>query len=360
MRQKMIKGGGFQKVLISVSGLFLSFLVCGLMLLCFHINPIQTYVSIFTKAFGKSGITQTILSAVPIMIVAAGIDFGRRAGIFNLGAEGQMIAGAVGAQIVGLLVGDLPILPAVALTLLGGVFFGALWALIPTALKTFAGANEIVVLIMMNQIAIYLLGWLVRGPLKDPGSSNNQGKMIPQNAWLPTLMGNTKIHIGLLAAILLLLLLRYLLKKTAFGYQVAVVGNSGRSADYAGMSAKRTIFITFLISGAIAGLAGANQVAGVHHRLTGAISNNFGWTGLTVTMISGENPIVMIIISILYSALDVGGLIIQVTDKVPMQLADIIQAITVLFVICAQSIAVLRQDKKQRAQRQKLLIEREA
>lgn len=351
----------FFRILIPIVGLFLSFFVCGIMLLFFHIDPIRTYISIFTKAFGSSsGISQTILSAIPILVVATGIDLGRRAGIFNLGAEGQMILGAVGAQLIGLMTAGLPAVTAIVLTLLGGMLFGAFWAFIPTILKTAGGVNEIVVLIMTNQIAIYLLGWLVRGPLKDPGSSNNQGTLIPENAWLPSLTADTKVHIGILIALVLLFVLRYLLKRSSFGYRIAIVGNSERSADYAGVSAKKTIFLTFLLSGAIAGLAGANQVAGVHHRLTGSISNNFGWTGLTVAMISGENPMMMLAVSVLYSALEVGGLIIQVTDKVPMQLADIIQAVTVLFVISTQSIALMRQETKKKIQRQKSLVEQEA
>lgn len=338
----------YKKILIPVIGLLLSFVVCGLLLAGFDIDPTHTFISIFKKAFGSpGGISQTLVSAIPILMIACAVDLGRKSGIFNLGVEGQMIAGAAGAQVFGLMTGGWHSAAAIAWTLLGGIFFGVLWTLIPAVLKAVVGINEIVILIMTNQIASYLLGWLVRGPLKDPNSSNNQGVPIPEAAWLPQFSTETKIHFGLILVLVILIVMQIILHCTSMGYEISVVGNSIRSAKYCGISVKKTILATFLISGGIAGLAGANQVSGVHHYLTGSTSNGFGWTGLTVAMIAGENPFVMILVSVLYSALEVGALIIQVTDKVPMQLANVIQAVTVLFVICAQSGAILIEKKLQ-------------
>lgn len=327
------------RILVSIAGAVIAFLVCGILLLLFGINPVETYIAIFTKALGsESGIAQTLVSASPILLTAVGIELARRAGIINLGAEGQMIAGAVGAQLAVLGCGNLPTIPAIGITLVAGLLFGALWTVIPAILKVNFGVNEIVVLIMTNQIASYLIGWLVRDPLKDPKSSNNQGALIPENTWIPRLEINGKIHIGIFLTILLLIFIYWLLKRTTLGFQIQVVGESERSAVYAGISGKKVMLGTFLASGALAGLAGALQVTGVHHRLTSSVSGGFGWTGIMVAMIAGENPVVLALVAVLYSALSVGNLIIQVTSKVPTQLADIIQAIVVLFVIGAQSI----------------------
>lgn len=327
------------RILVSIAGAVIAFLFCGILLLLFGINPVETYIAIFTKALGsESGIAQTLVSASPILLTAIGIELARRAGIINLGAEGQMIAGAVGAQLAVFGCGNLPTIPAIGITLAAGLLFGALWTVIPAILKVNFGVNEIVVLIMTNQIASYLIGWLVRDPLKDPKSSNNQGALIPENTWIPRLEINGKIHIGIFLTILLLIFVYWLLKRTTLGFRIQVVGESERSAVYAGISGKKVMLGTFLASGALAGLAGALQVTGVHHRLTGSVSGGFGWTGIMVAMIAGENPVVLALVAVLYSALSVGNLIIQVTSKVPTQLADIIQAIVVLFVIGAQSI----------------------
>ena len=139
-------------------------------------------------------------------------------------------------------------------------------------------------------------------------------------------------------AIILTIVVYLILKKTVFGYEISVVGKSKKSADYAGISKNKIALSVFLLSGAIAGLAGSIQVLGVQHRLTGSISNGYGWSGIMVAMVAGKNPVALIIVTVLYSALDVGNLIIQITDKVPTQLAEIVQAIIVLAIVVARNI----------------------
>ncbi len=336
--------GQLERVLLPAVGFLVSFVLCGVMLAAFGINPFNTYGAIFSKAFGSvNGISQTIVAAIPMMMTAVGIQLAQRANVLNLGAEGQMILGAVGAQLAAMQAKSLPPAAAVGLTLLGGMVFGALWTLVPAVLRTMMGVNEIVVLIMMNQIAVYLLGYLVRGPLKDPASSSNQAVKLSEAARLPSIIPGTSIHLGIVFAALAVFAVWAVLKKTSYGYRISVVGLSPRSAVYAGIPLSAVMFMTFLISGGIAGLAGANQVAGVHGRLTGTVSNQYGWVGLTVAMLSGGNPAALILVSILYSALEVGGLVIQITQHVPMQLASILQAVTVLSVMCADHLYLLWQ-----------------
>lgn len=336
-----------KKILVYASGVAAAFIAGGILLSIFGINPAATYAAILSKAFGSTtGLRQTLITSAPILLAAAGIELAKRAGVMNLGAEGQIIAGAVGAQLAALACGDLPPVLAVVIVLLSGIAAGMLWILIPAILKVNFGVNEIVVLIMTNQIASYILGWLVRGPLKDPQSSNNQGALIPEAAWLPQLPLPVKLHAGIIIAVAVMLLTYWIYNRTTLGYRLKVVGKSKRSAEYAGISVKKVMFGAMAVSGALAGLAGAIQVAGVHHRVTGSISNGFGWTGLMVAMLVGRNPVLLLIVTLLYSALSAGNLIIQVTDKVPAQLADIIQAIIVLFVVGAQSIYDLAEKRR--------------
>jgi simple sugar transport system permease protein len=326
----------FVRGLFPVIALIFSFLVCGVMLICFGIDPIKTYVSIFAHAFGSlNGISETTGAAIPMTIVAAGIIFVRRVGVFNLGAEGQVLLGALGAQIAASQCAGLAAPLALSFTILGGMAFGALWALIPALLRVTLKVNEIVVCIMLNQIALYFIGYLVRSPLKDPLDFNAQSVVIPPGARMPRFIPDTKIHAGLVLALFLIAAVSLLLKYTTYGYRVRVVGASERTAVYAGIPAGLTILSAFLIGGAASGLAGANEVMGVAHRLQGTISNNYGFVGLTVAMIAKNNLVVLIAVSVLYSALQVGGLVIQITQRVPMELANIIQAVTVLFVLSA-------------------------
>jgi simple sugar transport system permease protein len=306
------------------------------MLFCFGIDPVRTYVSIVSHAFGSlNGISETAGAAIPMTIVAVGIIFVKRVGIFNLGAEGQVLLGALGAQLVASRCAGLSVPFALFVTILGGMAFGAFWASIPALLRVTLKVNEIVVCIMLNQIALYFIGYLVRSPLKDPLDFNAQSVPIPPGARMPQFVPDTKIHAGFLLALFLIAAVFLLLKYTTYGYRVRVVGASERTAIYAGIPSGLTILSAFLIGGAVSGLAGANEVMGVAHRLQGTISNNYGFVGLTVAMIAKNNLVILVAVSILYSALQVGGLVIQITQHVPMELANIIQAVTVLFVLSA-------------------------
>jgi simple sugar transport system permease protein len=306
------------------------------MLIFFKINPIRTYISIFLHAFGSlNGVSETIGAAIPMTIVAVGIIFVKRVGVFNLGAEGQVLFGALGAQLAAAQCAGLPAPLALLSAFLGGMVFGTFWSLIPAILRVTLKVNEIVVCIMLNQIALYFIGYLVRGPLKDPHDFNAQSVVIPSASWMPQFVPGTKIHAGLLLALFLIVAVFLLLKYTTFGYRIQVTGASERTAVYAGIPAGATVLSVFLIGGAVSGLAGANEVMGVAHRLQGTVSNNYGFVGLTVAMIAKNNLFILIVVSVLYSALQVGGLVIQIIQHVPMELANIIQAVTVLFVLSA-------------------------
>ena len=334
----------FQKSVVTVLGLLAAITLYSLLLLPFGINPVNTFCSIFTKSLGTpGGIAQTLITAVPMLLVAVGIELANRAGVINLGAEGQIVAGAITAQITALHVYRLPSAVGMIVVLLAGLLGGAIYTVIPAILKVKLNVNEVVVLIMTNQIISYIVAWLVRMPLKDPNSSNNQGELISENLWFPTIFRG--VHIGVVIAVILTIVVYWILKKTVLGYEISVVGKSKKSADYAGISKSKIALMVFLLSGAIAGLAGSVQVLGVQHRLTSSVSNGYGWSGIMVAMLAGRSPAALVVVTVLYSALDVGNLIIQLTEKVPSQLAEIVQAIIVLAIVVARNIY----DKKKQA-----------
>ena len=200
MISAVFKKNATGKSIATVLGLLAAILLCGILLLIFEINPVNTFASIFTKSLGtSSGMAQTFVAATPILLVAVGVELSNRAGVINLGAEGQIVAGAIAAQMAALHVYRFPSAVGIVLVLFAGLLGGAIYTLIPAVLKIKLEVNEIVVLIMTNQIISYIVAWLVRSPLKDPNSSNNQGELINENLWFPNLFED--IHIGVIIAI---------------------------------------------------------------------------------------------------------------------------------------------------------------
>lgn len=331
-----------RKAIIPFIGLIFAFVICGILLCVIHVNPIEAYIEMFKNALGsKYGISETLSVAIPMIIVAVGVTFAQKAWIFNIGAEGQVLMGALGAGIVGTHLNRFPTPLSIFIIIFAGFLFGAAWSLVPALLKALFSVNEVVINIMLNQIAIFLLSYLIREPLKDPSTPDEQSAAISLSAHFPVFVTDTKIHFGLIIALVLVSLLWFVLKKTSFGFRISVVGASLKTSKYVGISAAGTIFTVMLISGGIAGIAGANEVAAIQYRVVSGISSNYGYLGMTVAMISGGNPVMIIIAAILYAALQVGALSIQITQGVPMELAYVMQAVIVLFVLCSRQFAAL-------------------
>lgn len=218
--------------------------------------------------------------------------------------------------------------------ILAGFVGGGLWGFIPGYLKARYSVNEIVLTVMMTEIAIQLVSWLTRGPMLDPLSFGlPQSAQLGEAARLPLLMKGTRLHSGFLIALLCVFIVQIILTRTSFGFRVKAVGYNKRSAQYAGMNVVSSITMAMLISGGLAGIAGAIEVAGVHYRLMDGISPGYGYTGIVVSLLGKGNPFGVAVSAILFSSLQAGADAMQRRVAVPIHLAQVIQGLTIMLVI---------------------------
>ena len=299
---------------------------------------LHSYKIMIVGALGSfSGFCGTLVYTIPVAFCALAALIAFRMQLWNIGTGGQLIMGALGAAFVAL---DLRFLPGPLLmiaVILGGAAAGALWALIPALLRVWVGVNEMLSTLMLNYIAVLLVDYLVFGPWIDPAMRGWPfSRPFPANAMLPSFRG-TGVHLGLLLVILAAVALHYALQRSVWGLRIKIIGYSPAAARYAGISTERSFVLTFLISGALAGLAGVGQVAGMAGRLY-HLTPDYGYTGILVAWLSGLNPLAAVVLSAFYGALLQGGASLRVAETEP-SLVLMIQAAVVIFTLAGLTIA---------------------
>jgi simple sugar transport system permease protein len=311
------------------------------LLLFLGVNPLEAYGALFQGAFGTvSGITQTLAKATPLLLVALGICIAFRAGVINIGGEGQIILGAIAASAVALALPNLPGILLVALALTVGALAGAFWGGIAGVLKARFGVNEILSTVMLNAIALQLMNYLLRGPMLDPeqiaaGTNVPQSATLPLQVWLPRLVPRTLLHAGLILAVVLAVLVYIFLWRTTIGYRIRAVGLNPSAARYAGIPVKRYMALALILSGAFAGLAGAVEVTGIHHRMIEGLTGGYGFSGIVAALFGKLHPLGAIPASIIFGGLLVGADKMQRTVQVPSSLVVAVNGLIVLFVVAS-------------------------
>jgi general nucleoside transport system permease protein len=299
-------------------------------------------------------ISNTIVFFIPLVMTGIAVALPFRAGLFNIGAEGQLIAGAVACTAIGIYFKDLPGVILLPLVLIAGMAAGAIWAGIAGVLKATVGAHEVVTTIMLNYIAQWLLRYTIIGGPLQLGEGTSTSKPIAQGARLATILpaGNSlifglpssvyRLHWGVLIALIAAAVFAFLLWRTSFGYQIRAVGQSQKAARYAGVSVRRTIILTMLIAGAFAGLAGAVQVAGVDHNLTDKyFYDTTGFDAIAVALLGLGSAVGIVLAALLFGALHSGGAIMQSDAGISSYLVLVLQAL-VLFSIAANFVGAIR------------------
>jgi ABC-type uncharacterized transport system permease subunit len=334
-------------------------------------DPVLAFSALLKGAFGSPEKWQvgnfrafgdTISRATPLAFAGLAVAFGFRANLFNIGANGQLLLGAITAAWLGLLLAGLPPLVSIPLILIGAALAGAAWAFIPALLKAKVGAHEVITTMMFSWIALYLTSWIISGPLKD-AAGNSQTPTLSQAVWLPTLdklfpwifRVPVQAHLGFIIAVAFAVLVWWILKRTTLGYGVRAVGFNQWAAENGGISIAITTVYALCISGALAGLAGASQVLGVQHRMFDEVSagSGFGFTGIAVALLAKNHPIGVLFAAILFGALDAGAGMMQLQANVPDKIILIVQALIIFFVGAETIITWLIR------RRQKLALERE-
>jgi simple sugar transport system permease protein len=337
-----------------IASILFAFIVGAIIVFVTGGDPGQAYSSLVCGGFGifcsadvdaSVQISLTIVYAIPLILTGLAVAFAFRSGLFNIGAEGQLIMGSIVATVIGIHFATAPTALVLPMVLIGGMIAGALYGGIVGALKAWTGAHEVVTTIMLNYIAIKLVDYLVvGGPLQGP-KLHAQSDPIGDNATLPLLPGQnlTGVHAGIYLAIAAAVVFWFIMQRTTLGYEVRAVGQSQRAARYAGVSVKRTIIVSMLIAGAFAGLAGAVQIAGVpFHQVVDSTyqTDTTGFDAIAVALLGQNSAIGVVLAAVLFASLHTGGTSMQFVHVSP-QLVSILQAL-ILFSIAANLLGTLR------------------
>ncbi|HHY95034.1 MAG TPA: ABC transporter permease [Firmicutes bacterium] len=317
-----------------VLAVVLGLAVGALLILMSGVDPGKAYSTFIHGAFGtRTNIGNTLSIFIPLLLTGLSVAFAMQARVLNMGAEGQLYFGALGATMVGLFLADLPRFVLLPLMLLGGFAFGALYGVIPGYLKAGRGVNEVVLTLMMNEIAIQLNSWAIRGPLHEPGGLLPQTAMVGVGARLPQLLRGTRVHYGLLLALAAALTVWFILRYTTFGYRIRAVGANPNAARFAGMNVPGTMVLAMVAAGGLAGLAGAGEVAGIHYRLMDSISPGYGYTGISVALLGRKDPVGVAVAALLMATLLSGAGAMQRGVGLPISIASLVQAVIILFIL---------------------------
>jgi simple sugar transport system permease protein len=318
----------------SIGALVVAFIIGGIVIWAAGGQPIASYEHIVKAAFGNVGVfNDTLVKATPLILVGLACAVAFRMRLWNIGAEGQFFLGAWGASavvLVPLLPPSTPRIIMIPAMMLAGFVCGALWGFIPGYLKARFNVNEIITTLMMNYIAASWVLFWVFGAWSEAGFQ--MSPMFPKTAWLPRLtdyarqirgLGGLTLHLGIVFGILAAVLVWFLISRSRWGYEIRLIGDNPRAAYYAGINIVRNTVLVMMFSGGLAGLAGMAEITGVVHRLQGAISPGYGFTGIIIAWLAKLNPFAVVLVSILFGGLIQAGREIQ-PSGVPRMLQGII------------------------------------
>jgi simple sugar transport system permease protein len=310
------------------------------LLLILGANPIQAYSTMIDGAFGnQASLFRTLTRATPLLIIAVGICIAFRAGVINIGAEGQAFIGGIVAAAFAIYVGaNLPGWLLAPLTLIVGFTAGALWGAIPGFLKARFEVNEILSTVMMNEIAVQILLFLMAGPMLDPeqiaaGTRVPQTASVPESSWLVRLAPPSQLHVGLFVGLAMAVVVYILLWRTTIGYKIRAVGLNQNASRYAGISVPRFLMLALVLSGGLAGLAGAVELTGITHRVVEGFAVGYGFSGIVVALFGRLHPLGAIPSAFLFGALLVGADKMQRSMQIPSATVTALQGLIVVFVV---------------------------
>ncbi|HHJ99104.1 MAG TPA: ABC transporter permease [Actinobacteria bacterium] len=335
-----------QKIGTPIVSAILAIAVGSLIIWISGYDPVAAFAALFKGAFGgPKQVGETVLRATPLILAGLAVGYGFRAGLFNIGAEGQLMMGGLLTAWLGVqMVGVSPLI-TVPVLLVFASFAGAAWAFVPAILKARVGAHEVITTMMLSHVARYVVSWLTAGPLKAPGQIP-QTETLTTSAQIPRFqsifpegvlealpfLGMGRAHIGILIAIVVAVGVWLVLRYTTLGYENRAVGLSPWAAETAGVSVQWTTVKALCISGGLAGLAGAVEVMGLHHRIFDQFSAGVGFTGIAVALLAKNHPLGIIPAALLFGALSAGSGTMQLEAGVSQKIILIIQALVIFFV----------------------------
>jgi len=326
-------------------------------------DPISAYIGLVEGAFGSvRALSETTVWATPYIFAGLAVAVGFKGGLFNIGAEGQLAFGAVAAAWAGyalpsLLNISIPPFLHIILTVGAGVLAGGIWAAIPGYLKAKTGAHEVINTIMMNYVALNITSYLLNGPMKDPNPLNVVARTpkIAESAQIMPIFSGFRFHWGFILALVIAFAIWWVLWKTKLGFEIRTTGLNPDAAKYAGINVARTIVITMGISGGLAGLAGAIEVAALNHRHELGFSTGYGFDAIAIALLGKNHPLGVVLASLLFAAMRNGATRMQFLTQIPVDIISIIQALILLFVAAD---AIVRYIFRIRAKQERVVFTR--
>jgi len=298
--------------------------------------PLTAYGALVAGSFGSfNAIISTLASATPLILAGLAVGIGFKAGLFNIGAQGQFLMGGLAAAAVGVATAGLPPVAAIPITVGAGLLAGAAYGFVPGFLKAYTGAHEVVTTIMLNYVAIQILAWAASGPLRGENVTFARTETIT-TAVLPVIVGRDG-HLGILFAAIAVPILAWLLFRSTLGFEIRTVGANPHAARYAGMHPRLLLILTMSISGLLAGLAGFGEILGQIHHIPAAYATSVGFDAIAVALLGRSHPVGILFAGILFGAMRAGSGLMQIQAGIPVQMVNVLQAV-ILFFLAAELI----------------------
>jgi simple sugar transport system permease protein len=340
---------GVKDLVYSLIAIALALLIGAVLIVSFGYDVGRAFVALYRGAFGSVyALSQTLTRATPLLFTGLAVSVALKAGLFNIGGEGQMYSGALAAAVVALTLLEAPVAIGISGALLSAAVAGALWGAIPGVLKAWTGAHEVITTIMLNSIAILGTTHLTATYFKAPGPVD-QTMRLPVESRMPEIIAGTGIGYGILIGILVVALISWLFGRTSLGYDFQAVGFSPGAAVYGGIARRRTLVFSMALAGSMGGIAGAMVVLGQLGRFVTGFSPGYGFTGIAVAVLGRANPWGIFLAALLFGALEAGGMTMQLTARIPTDLMTVVQGLVILFVAAPGLIPALKKLYRRKA-----------
>lgn len=314
-------------LLVPLLAILVTFVLTAPLILAARANPLDAYYSFLIQPFmTRTTALEIFVKSTPLLLTGIAVAFAFSAGYYNIGAEGQLYAGALMTTFLGQQVANVPAPLAILILLIGGFAAGMAWALVPALLKTRLNVDEVVTTLLLNTVMLLLVSALLNGPWRNPVTFMPQSPNIAASAEFPILLERSRLHLGFLIAVLAVAALWIVLQRTGFGLRMRSVGMGRDAARFVGINVERTTLISALVSGGIAGLAGVSEVGGIHHHLIDAISPGYGYSGIVVATLGGLSAFGVGLAGIFIGLIVTGAQEVSRTLGVPSYLSDVVQA----------------------------------
>ena len=329
------------QILLPLVAVAVALVLCSGLVWLAGANVLEAYSILLLSAFESTyDLQDTLVKAAPLLLTGLAVTVAFRGKFWNIGAEGQLMAGAIAAAFIGQRL-SLPAASLVPLMVLGAAILGALWALIPALLKVKLKVDDVVSTLLLNFIMLYGVTALLEGPWRDPKSGYPNSPSIRPEAEFPILAGY-QMHLGIFIALAAAIFVWWLLARTTLGFRIRAVGHNPAAANYAGVPVSRVIVVAALISGALAGLAGAGEVGGVRYQVTSDLTSGYGYAGIVIATLAELNPLGAIPAALFFAVIFNGAGTMSRSLGVPIYLADVIQGVALMTMVAMRLFAAYR------------------